>query len=270
MKEKRLKKSWFPIFLLCVSLFFCSCGVNGESQFTTINEKYLQAENATSALEDVKEASTKVEETDKPKKEGKEKKSDHNIEKKTSVSKKQQDKKKKMFVKKTDKKSEKKTKSDKKKKSVQKRTDTTLEEEKTEPSKSSEPEEKYCTVSIDCQTILSNLSDLNEVKKEFVPSDGWILKPLKVTLHEGDTAYDILYKVCREKKIHMEAAYTPAYGTYYVEGIHQLYEFDCGDLSGWTYLVNGLSLNYGASNYKVQSGDEICWRFSCNAGKDVR
>ena len=102
-----------------------------------------------------------------------------------------------------------------------------------------------------------------------MPSDGWILKKTKVEITSGDTVYDILNRVCRKYKIHMEAAYTPAYKTYYVEGIHQLYEFDCGDLSGWSYLVNGKSQNYGCSKYVVKDGDTIQWRYSCNAGKDV-
>ena len=55
----------------------------------------------------------------------------------------------------------------------------------------------------------------------------------------------------------MDANYTPAYKTYYVRGIHQLYELDCGNLSGWTYQVN------------VKAGDVIAWRYTCDGGKDV-
>ena len=55
----------------------------------------------------------------------------------------------------------------------------------------------------------------------------------------------------------MDANYTPAYKTYYVRGIHQLYELDCGNLSGWTYQVNGIVPNYGCSKYTVKAGDVI-------------
>lgn len=30
------------------------------------------------------------------------------------------------------------------------------------------------------------------------------------------------------------------YNSAYIEGINNLYEFDCGELSGWMYKVNGL------------------------------
>ena len=47
----------------------------------------------------------------------------------------------------------------------------------------------------------------------------------------------------------MASRYTPLYKSYYVEGINQLYEFDCGKNSGWMYSVNGEYPNYGASSY---------------------
>ena len=126
-----------------------------------------------------------------------------------------------------------------------------------------------CTVSIDCRNILSNKDRLKSAKEAFVPSDGWILKRTSVEIEPGDSAYDVLNRVCRKYKIHMEASYTPAYRSYYVEGINQLYECDCGDLSGWSFLVNGKLLNYGCSKYMVANGDVICWRYTCNAGKDM-
>lgn len=137
------------------------------------------------------------------------------------------------------------------------------------PTATPKPAEKTCTISIDCKTILSNKKDLNSAKVNFVPADGVILKKTEVALKSNDTAYDILARVCKSKKIHLESDYTPAYKTYYVKGINQLYEMDCGDLSGWAYKVNGVTPNYGASKYTVKEGDHIEWRFSCNAGKDV-
>lgn len=127
----------------------------------------------------------------------------------------------------------------------------------------------HCFVSIDCENILSHMSKLKESKKDYVPKDGIILKKTKVTVKPGTSAYDVLYQVCRERNIHLEAAYTPMYGTYYVEGIHQLYEFDCGDLSGWNYTVNGRQPGRGCSKYQVQEGDVIAWRFTCDRGKDL-
>lgn len=126
-----------------------------------------------------------------------------------------------------------------------------------------------CTIAIDCKTILNNTEKLNSAKKSFVPSDGVILPTTTVTFHEGDTVIDVLKKVTREKGIQMEFEDNPIYGTAYVEGIGNLYEFDCGDLSGWEYCVNGWYPNYGCSNYVLENGDVILWRFTCNLGKDL-
>ena len=106
-----------------------------------------------------------------------------------------------------------------------------------------------CTISIDCQTILDNIGDLKETKKEFVPENGWILPEVEVKFTTGDTVFDILKKICGEKNIQLSSKYT-RYIKAIREGINQLYEFDCGKNSGWMYSVNGEFPNYGASSYK--------------------
>ena len=126
-----------------------------------------------------------------------------------------------------------------------------------------------CTISVECSTILDNWDSLNQNKTEFVPSDGYIIYPSVVEYSPGETVYDLLYRICRDNGIHMESRWTPAYGSYYVEGINQLYEFDCGDLSGWMYSVNGWFPNYGSSSYTISDGDIIEWRYTCDLGRDV-
>ena len=126
-----------------------------------------------------------------------------------------------------------------------------------------------CTFSIECSTILNNLDMLEPDKLEMVPSDGVILKKITVTFYEGESVFDVLQRVCREKGIHMEASWTPIYNSAYVEGIHNLYEFDCGNLSGWMYRVNGWYPNYGCSRYQLADGDVVEWRFTCDLGNDV-
>ena len=56
---------------------------------------------------------------------------------------------------------------------------------------------------------------------------------------------------------------------YYVSGINNLYEFDCGKDSGWMYCVNGWYPNYGCSKYTLEDGDTVEWRYTCNLGRDV-
>ena len=126
-----------------------------------------------------------------------------------------------------------------------------------------------CTISISCATILDNMDDLDEEKVDIVPEDGWILKPMTVSFREGESVFDVLLRVCREQNIHMEFMDTPMYNSAYIEGIHNLYEFDCGPLSGWMYKVNEWFPNYGCSRYALKDGDIVCWVYTCDLGKDV-
>ena len=126
-----------------------------------------------------------------------------------------------------------------------------------------------CTFSIECSTILNNLSDLDPDKRELVPSNGVILAPTKVTFYEGESVFDVLQRVCKEKGIHLESSWTPIYNSAYIEGIHNLYEFDCGELSGWVYRVNGWYPNYGCSRYQLADGEKVEFRYTCDLGKDV-
>lgn len=137
----------------------------------------------------------------------------------------------------------------------------------TEPPKT-EPK-NTCTISISCKTILNNMELCDPDKVELVPADGWILRTVTVEFTPGETVFDILQRVCKENRIHMSSRWTPMYGSAYIEGIHNLYEFDVGALSGWMYKVNGWFPNYGCSKYEVQNGDEICWVYTCDLGDDI-
>ena len=127
----------------------------------------------------------------------------------------------------------------------------------------------YCTLSISCATILDNMDLLDEEKTELVPEDGWLLKPTRLAFQEGESVFDILVRECKSRKIHMSYRFTPIYNSDYIEGIGNLYEFDCGGQSGWNYSVNGWFPNYGSSRYVVQDGDMIEWKYTCNLGLDT-
>lgn len=126
-----------------------------------------------------------------------------------------------------------------------------------------------CTISISCATILDNMDKLDEEQWELVPSDGWLLKPIKVEFQKGESVFDVLKRVCMDKNIHLEFTYTPLYNSAYIEGIGNLYEFDCGANSGWNYKVNDWFPNYGCSRYEVKDGDVIEWHYTCNLGYDI-
>ena len=80
---------------------------------------------------------------------------------------------------------------------------------------------------------------------------------------------DRLQREMKNSKIHMEFENTPMYNSAYIEGIGNLYEFDCGELSGWMYKVNDWFPNYGCSRYQLKQGDKVEWVYTCNLGIDV-
>lgn len=135
------------------------------------------------------------------------------------------------------------------------------------------PECETVTMSIRCDSILFHYDDLDDKLKseEFVPADGVILETTEYVLREGDTAFDILVRAVRHNRIQMEyqGADKNAYGTVYIQGIHYIYEFSCGPLSGWMYRVNGEFPSYGCSDYELQNGDVIEWVYTCELGKDI-
>ena len=127
-----------------------------------------------------------------------------------------------------------------------------------------------CTIEIRCDTILDNMENLTAGKESYVPANGCILSTSTVEFEKGETVYDVLSRVCSYAGIQMEASWTPLYNSYYVEGINNLYEFDCGNQSGWVYKVNGWFPNYGCSAYYLEDGDTIVWTYTCNGlGADV-
>lgn len=128
---------------------------------------------------------------------------------------------------------------------------------------------KTVTISIDCKTILDNMDKLDSAKTEFVPEDGVILPTTEVAIEEGDTVFDVLLKVCQDNKIGMEHSTSPIYNTKYIEGIGQLYEFDCGELSGWNFIVDGEGASYGSDKIELSGDEVIAWRYTCDLGRDI-
>ena len=138
--------------------------------------------------------------------------------------------------------------------------------------KPDKPTKKYdntCTFVIECKTILDNKDKLKKGLEKYVPDDAVIFSKT-VGFDSGESVYDILRRICDENSIQMEASYTPAFNSYYVEGINNLYEFDCGQGSGWMYSVNGVFPNYGCSSYKPANNDKIAFRYTCELGYDLQ
>lgn len=125
-----------------------------------------------------------------------------------------------------------------------------------------------CTISIKCGTALSSAA-LKKEKAAILPSDGVILETTKAEFRDGESVFDVLQRETKSKKIHMEFSNTPGIGSAYIEGIGNLYEHDCGELSGWMYRVNGEFPKYSCSEYKLKKGDKVEWLYTCDLGADI-
>ncbi len=130
-----------------------------------------------------------------------------------------------------------------------------------------QPAARVCSLSVRCDTILDNLDSLDKSKRSLVPSDGVLLNVEKAEIRDGDTAIDILLRETKSRKMHME--YSGVGDTAYIEGIGNLYEFDCGSLSGWKYKVNGKFPGIGCGGYVLSPSDSVEFLYTCDLGNDI-
>lgn len=126
-----------------------------------------------------------------------------------------------------------------------------------------------CTLSIDCSTILGNMDKLTEGKDTLVPEDGLLLSPQEVEFTPGESVMDLLERELKARNLHFEVTITPLDGAKYVEGICNLYEFDCGELSGWQYRVNGEFPPISVDKYDLADGDVVEFLYTCDMGADI-
>ena len=127
----------------------------------------------------------------------------------------------------------------------------------------------YCTLEIDCSTILKNEKKLSKSAKDRAPSDGIILESTRIQLEDGDTVLNVLLRAAEEKRIEVDYTDMPMFNSCYIEGINGLFEKDCGSASGWMYSVNGEFPQVGANAYTVSAGDEITFIYTCDGGMDI-
>ena len=79
----------------------------------------------------------------------------------------------------------------------------------------------------------------------------------KEEIQEGDSVFDVLKRALISSGVHLEFSLTPVYNSAYIEGIGNLYEFDCGERSGWKFSVNGEVPRVGCSDVLVKPSDKI-------------
>ena len=115
------------------------------------------------------------------------------------------------------------------------------------------------TLTIRCDAV----PELDKI--DHLPDDGVILATTTINLAKGETAYDILVQAARAYHLHVDT--TGAGEAAYVRGISYLYEQEHGDLSGWTYKVNGTSPSVGCGAYTLSDGDEIVFAYTLTVGQ---
>ena len=126
-----------------------------------------------------------------------------------------------------------------------------------------------CTLEVRCDTLLKNLDLLPKEKSALVPEDGILLAVTEVEFSGGNSVFDVFRQVLRNEKLHFEYVDASAYDSVYIEGIGNLYEYDCGPQSGWMYSVNGTYPGLGCSAYTLADGDVIVFSYTCDLGADL-
>ena len=126
----------------------------------------------------------------------------------------------------------------------------------------------YCTLVINCSNAL-NYNKLDEDIRTLLPENGEILNEIDAPFLEGDTPFTLLQKICREKEIPLEYSLVPMSGGAYIEGIDNLYELDCGNLSGWMFSINGEFPSVSCSEITLCEGDIVAFLYTCDLGEDV-
>ena len=129
--------------------------------------------------------------------------------------------------------------------------------------------ENICTLSVKCDVLIDKKADAPKELTAFIPDDGVIFYSDETVFDEGDSVFDLLKKSLTDAGILFEYESTPAYGSAYIEGINNIYEFDFGSGSGWMYKVNGEFPKTGCSKYILSGGDVVEWVYTCDFGNDV-
>ena len=114
------------------------------------------------------------------------------------------------------------------------------------------------TMEIRCDVILGMPGS------ERFPADGVILPLTEFAIEPEENALTLLYDAVRAYglQIEVDGVSGDLVETAYVRGIASLYEFDFGDLSGWTYTVNGERPPVGCGAYTLHDGDCVVWAYT--------
>ena len=132
----------------------------------------------------------------------------------------------------------------------------------------------YITISFEDNGIRVN----GETGLKFPIPLGTIIPPTAVPYKEGENIAQVTKRLLDSLGITMGYSGTLESGFYLgeirgfeVDGTpyDAMGEFDAGVGSGWMITQNGIFINMGASEFTVQNGDVIEWKFTCQLGADI-
>lgn len=151
-------------------------------------------------------------------------------------------------------------------KPAQEKASEAIHEEKAESVQSETPEPvDAVSLTVDCSDILENMDLLAKEKRGLVPDSGVMYSSSEIEITEGESVFDVLKRTLISSGVHLEFNLAPVTNSAYIEGIGNIYEFDCGERSGWKYSVNGEYPRVGCSDFKVKSGDKIVFVYKIKA-----
>ncbi len=125
--------------------------------------------------------------------------------------------------------------------------------------------ENAVSLTVDCSDILTDINSLKKEKHGLVPDSGIVFSATDIEITEGESVFDVLKRALTAFGVHLEFSLAPVYNSAYIEGIGNIYEFDCGERSGWKYSVNGEYPRVDCSDYKVKPGDKIVFVYKIKA-----
>lgn len=124
---------------------------------------------------------------------------------------------------------------------------------------STEATQITCTVAVSCQTVWENTDLVEQATLDLLPEDGWMIRETELTVPEGTTVLETLQWAAQEADLAVVTSGAPAF----VERVGDLANGDAGDVSGWTYTVNGEAIMESAAVQTVSEGDQVIWSFVC-------
>lgn len=89
-----------------------------------------------------------------------------------------------------------------------------------------------------------------------------ILSEKEIDIKEGDSTFDQLLTASMIYEIPVDYNGSKVFSSIYVKAIAGMAEFDYGNMSGWTYSVNGEFPNVSCSAYKLSEGDYVRWIYT--------